>query len=130
MMMFSVPTEPYEINPIKVRALELFLILHMDHEQNASTSTVRNAGLTSTREAYPKLRLSDGCSSKWVQCLWPCTVVIGLPLSLQAPARRIRMHALLPALLPFGALRTGEPDHIEFTASDIRAAGHFNMIAP
>lgn len=44
MMMFSVPTEPYEINPVKVRALELFLILHMDHEQNASTSTVRNAG--------------------------------------------------------------------------------------
>jgi citrate synthase len=49
MMMFSVPTEPYEINPIKVRALELFLILHMDHEQNASTSTVRNAGLFADR---------------------------------------------------------------------------------
>lgn len=31
-------------NSVKVRALELFLILHMDHEQNASTSTVRNAG--------------------------------------------------------------------------------------
>ncbi len=44
MMMFSVPSEPYELNPVKVRALELFMILHMDHEQNASTSTVRTAG--------------------------------------------------------------------------------------
>lgn len=44
MMMFSVPSEPYELSPVKVRALELFMILHMDHEQNASTSTVRTAG--------------------------------------------------------------------------------------
>ena len=53
MMMFSVPTEPYEINPTKVRALELFLILHMDHEQNASTSTVRNAGLPPSQPSRP-----------------------------------------------------------------------------
>jgi citrate synthase len=60
MMMFSVPTEPYEINPIKVRALELFLILHMDHEQNASTSTVRNAGLPLFIAATPMPCPCDG----------------------------------------------------------------------
>ena len=52
MMMFSVPSEPYEINPVKVRALELFLILHMDHEQNASTSTVRTAGKSLSKPVY------------------------------------------------------------------------------
>ena len=43
-MMFSVPTERYEVDPVLSRALEIILILHMDHEQNASTSTVRVAG--------------------------------------------------------------------------------------
>ncbi|MEX0607440.1 MAG: citrate/2-methylcitrate synthase, partial [Halofilum sp. (in: g-proteobacteria)] len=40
-LMFGVPTEAYEFNPTFVRALELIMILHADHEQNASTSTVR-----------------------------------------------------------------------------------------
>jgi citrate synthase len=62
MMMFSVPTEPYEINPIKVRALELFLILHMDHEQNASTSTVRNAG---SSQANPYACIASGIATLW-----------------------------------------------------------------
>ena len=43
-MMFAVRAEPYVPNPVAVRALELMLILHADHEQNASTSTVRLAG--------------------------------------------------------------------------------------
>ena len=43
-MLFSVPCEPYEINPIAEKALDLIFILHVDHEQNASTSTVRLAG--------------------------------------------------------------------------------------
>ena len=43
-MMFSVPTERYDVDPVLSRALEIILILHMDHEQNASTSTVRVAG--------------------------------------------------------------------------------------
>src|SRR5262249_51905092 len=43
-MMFAVPTEPYEIDPDWVRALNLLLILHADHEQNCSTSTVRLVG--------------------------------------------------------------------------------------
>ncbi|MBC8259785.1 MAG: citrate synthase [SAR324 cluster bacterium] len=43
-MMFSVPAEPYEMNPEIVQALELLLILHADHEQNCSASTVRVVG--------------------------------------------------------------------------------------
>lgn len=43
-MMFAVPSEDYVVSDVHARALETFLILHMDHEQNASTSTVRIAG--------------------------------------------------------------------------------------
>ena len=43
-MMFAVPTEPYEIDPDFVEALNLLLIVHADHEQNCSTSTVRMVG--------------------------------------------------------------------------------------
>jgi citrate synthase len=43
-MMFSVPAEPYHVNPVLDRALNLLLILHADHEQNCSTSTVRMVG--------------------------------------------------------------------------------------
>jgi len=43
-MMFAVPAEPYEPDPILVRALNTLLILHADHEQNCSTSTVRLVG--------------------------------------------------------------------------------------
>jgi citrate synthase len=43
-MMFSVPTEPYEVPPVFERALNLLLIVHADHEQNCSTSTVRMVG--------------------------------------------------------------------------------------
>src|SRR3989441_3288558 len=43
-MMFSVPAEPYEVDPIVAEALNLILVLHADHEQNCSTSTVRMVG--------------------------------------------------------------------------------------
>jgi len=43
-MMFAQPTEEYEINPLIVKALDTLLILHADHEQNCSASTVRMAG--------------------------------------------------------------------------------------
>jgi citrate synthase len=43
-MMFAVPTEPYEVPPVLDEALNLLLILHADHEQNCSTSTVRMVG--------------------------------------------------------------------------------------
>jgi citrate synthase len=43
-MMFAVPSEPYEIDPVLEKTLDLLLILHADHEQNCSTSTVRMVG--------------------------------------------------------------------------------------
>jgi citrate synthase len=43
-MMFAVPSEPYIVNPLFIRALNLLLIVHADHEQNCSTSTVRMVG--------------------------------------------------------------------------------------
>ncbi|GAB3938957.1 citrate synthase [Corynebacterium tapiri] len=43
-MMFGYPTEPYEVDPVLVKALDKLLILHADHEQNCSTSTVRMIG--------------------------------------------------------------------------------------
>ena len=43
-MMFAMPTEPYTVDSVLAEALEAIIILHMDHEQNASTSTVRVAG--------------------------------------------------------------------------------------
>jgi citrate synthase len=47
-MMFSTPTEPYEPDPEEVKALDLMLVLHADHEQNCSTSTVRLVGSAET----------------------------------------------------------------------------------
>ena len=61
-MMFSVPAEPYEPNPVAVRALELMLILHADHEQNASTSTVR---LTGSSGANPFACIAAGIATLW-----------------------------------------------------------------
>src|ERR1700741_3340919 len=45
-MLFAVPCEPYQLDPVAAQALDLLFILHADHEQNASTSTVRVAGST------------------------------------------------------------------------------------
>ena len=61
-MMFGVPTAPYEPDPVFVRALDLILILHADHEQNASTSTVRLSG---SSEANPFAAVSAGIASLW-----------------------------------------------------------------
>jgi len=61
-MMFSVPTEEYVIDPIAERALDLIFILHADHEQNASTSTVRLAGSSS---ANPFACVSSGITALW-----------------------------------------------------------------
>ena len=43
-MMFATPCEPYEVDPVVEKAIDLLLILHADHEQNCSTSTVRLVG--------------------------------------------------------------------------------------
>ncbi|HFC92052.1 MAG TPA: citrate synthase [Leucothrix mucor] len=61
-MMFSKPTEVYTPDPFMVKALDLIFILHADHEQNASTSTVR---LTGSSEANPFAAVSAGIASLW-----------------------------------------------------------------
>jgi citrate synthase len=61
-MMFSLPTESYEVNPVVAKALDQIFILHADHEQNASTSTVRLAGSTG---ANPYACISAGISALW-----------------------------------------------------------------
>lgn len=61
-MMFSVPTENYEINPILSNAMDKILILHADHEQNASTSTVRLAGSSA---ANPFACMAAGIAALW-----------------------------------------------------------------
>ncbi len=61
-MMFAVPCEPYRVNPILAKAMDLILILHADHEQNASTSTVRLAGSSG---ANPFACTAAGVASLW-----------------------------------------------------------------
>ena len=61
-MLFSRPSEDYEINPVAEKAMDQLLILHADHEQNASTSTVRLAGSTGTN---PFAAVSAGCAALW-----------------------------------------------------------------
>jgi citrate synthase len=61
-MMFAVPSEDYDVNPIIAKALDKILILHADHEQNASTSTVRLAGSSG---ANPYACIGAGIASLW-----------------------------------------------------------------
>ncbi|MGO4126170.1 citrate synthase [Inquilinus sp. YAF38] len=61
-MTFAVPAEPYKVNPVLARAMDRILILHADHEQNASTSTVRLAGSSG---ANPFACIAAGIASLW-----------------------------------------------------------------
>ncbi len=61
-MFFAVPAEPYEINQVAADALDLLFILHADHEQNCSTSTVRMAG---SSRANPYSAIAAGISALW-----------------------------------------------------------------
>ena len=61
-MMFSVPSEKYEVSQVAAKAFDLLFILHADHEQNASTSTVRLVGSTG---ANPYACVAAGISALW-----------------------------------------------------------------
>jgi len=61
-MMFSWPSEPYVPSPVAVKALDLLMIVHADHEQNASTSTVRLAG---SAESNPFACIAAGIATLW-----------------------------------------------------------------
>ncbi|MBI1217608.1 MAG: citrate synthase [Rhodobacteraceae bacterium] len=61
-MCFSVPAEPYHVNPILAKAMDRIFTLHADHEQNASTSTVRLAGSSGANPF--------ACIAAGIACLW------------------------------------------------------------
>ncbi len=61
-MCFALPAEPYKVSPTLAKAMDKILILHADHEQNASTSTVRLAG---SSQANPFACISSGITSLW-----------------------------------------------------------------
>jgi citrate synthase len=61
-MMFAVPAEPYDVHPEVAKALDLLLILHADHEQNCSASTVRMVG---SSQANLYASISAGISALW-----------------------------------------------------------------
>ncbi|MCT4635821.1 MAG: citrate synthase [Rickettsiales bacterium] len=61
-MMFGVPSEEYKVNPVIAKAIDKLFILHADHEQNASTSTVR---LSSSSGANPFACIGAGIASLW-----------------------------------------------------------------
>lgn len=61
-MTFGVPSEEYKVNPVLAKAMDRILILHADHEQNASTSTVRLAG---SSRANPFACIAAGIASLW-----------------------------------------------------------------
>ncbi|MCC0019596.1 MAG: citrate (Si)-synthase [Nitratireductor sp.] len=61
-MCFSVPCEKYEVNPVLAKAMDRIFILHADHEQNASTSTVRLAGSSGANPF--------ACIAAGIACLW------------------------------------------------------------
>ena len=61
-MMFGTPCEPSKVNPVLARAMDLILLLHADHEQNASTSTVR---LTGSSGANPFACIAAGIAALW-----------------------------------------------------------------
>ena len=61
-MMFAVPSEPYQVSKVVARALDLLLILHADHEQNCSASTVRMVG---SSQANLFASISSGVSALW-----------------------------------------------------------------
>ncbi|ATE70680.1 citrate synthase [Lysobacter capsici] len=61
-MLFEVPSEPLELSPVAAKAMDLLFILHADHEQNASTSTVRLVGSTG---ANPYVSVASGVAALW-----------------------------------------------------------------
>ncbi len=61
-MLFAVPAEDYQVDPVAAKALDVLFILHADHEQNASTSTVRLAGSTGCN---PYAAIAAGITALW-----------------------------------------------------------------
>ncbi|MEM9683650.1 MAG: citrate synthase, partial [Pseudomonadota bacterium] len=103
-MMFSVPAADYKVNPVLARAMDRIFILHADHEQNASTSTVRLAGSTG---ANPFASVAAGISSLW------------------GPAHGGANEAVLKMLEEIGTVENIKPfiDHVKDKEDDTRLMG-------
>jgi citrate synthase len=103
-MCFAVPAEDFKVNPVMARAMDVFMILHADHEQNASTSTVRLAGSSGANPF--------ACISSGIACLW-------------GPAHGGANEAALKMLMDIGT-KDNIPDFIQKVKdpnSDVRLMG-------
>jgi citrate synthase len=103
-MCFAVPCEDYVVNPILARAMDRIFILHADHEQNASTSTVRLAGSSGANPF--------ACISAGIACLW-------------GPAHGGANEAALKMLSEIGTVENIKPfiDKVKDKSSNVRLMG-------
>ena len=76
-MTFGWPAEPYEVDPTITKALDMLLILHADHEQNCSTSTVRMVGSAHANlfasVSRESMRCSGHCMAALIRRFWRCS---------------------------------------------------------
>ncbi len=105
-MMWEVPSEPLNLNPIVAKALDLLFILHADHEQNASTSTVRLVGSTG---ANPYVSVAAGVAALWGpahgganEAVLKMLAEIGRPDNVQSAVDRAKDKASGFRLMGFG----------------------------
>ena len=133
-MFFAVPCEEYIVDPVAAQALDLLFILHADHEQNASTSTVRLAGSTG---ANPYAAISAGVSALWgpahgganeavLEMLEEIGTVENIPKYLahgQGQGRPLPAHGLRPPRLQeLRSAREDHPRHVPQGAREARPA--------
>jgi hypothetical protein len=111
-MFFAVPCEQYNVDPVTAQALDLLFILHADHEQNASTSTVRLAGSTG---ANPYAAISAGISALWGR------ERAEVPREGEGQERQLPLDGLRPSRLQ--ELRSARHDHSRHVPQGAREAG-------
>jgi citrate synthase len=89
-----VPSEPLELNPVAAKALDLLFILHADHEQNASTSTVRLVGSTGANPYAASPPASPRCGARRTaganEAVLKMLAEIGRPRTVGQPWRKPR----------------------------------------
>ncbi|WP_240126854.1 citrate synthase [Thermomonas alba] len=105
-MMFEVPSEPLQLSPVAAKALDLLFILHADHEQNASTSTVRLVGSTG---ANPYASVAAGITALWGpahgganEAVLKMLEEIGTPDNVESAVRRAKDKSDSFRLMGFG----------------------------
>jgi citrate synthase len=107
-MLNSVPAEPYHVSPVLERAMDRILVLHADHEQNASTSTVRLAGSTG---ANPFACIAAGIAALWGPAHGGANEAVLKMLARSARREHSRLH------------RAGEGQGLQREADGLRPPG-------